>query len=137
MDERKAGCQPYSEPLEISRVLDEIALDFGACTPLEAAAGALMSIEAIPRYRAASMMGKNKPPEDPLHRQYEAAKSYLTTLDSLQQKIENGTLLASLTESNPDEDQNDPATTGKLRAYEDLQKILSLLQAPGFSISQN
>lgn len=137
MDERKTGCEPNSEPLRVNQVLTEIALDFGACTPLEAATGALISVEAIPRYRAASMMGKDKPPEDPRNWQYEAAKSYLTTLDSLQQKIENGTLLASLTESNPDEDQNDPATTGKLRAYSDLQKILSLLQAPGFSISQN
>lgn len=137
MDERRAGYQPYSEPLNINLVLEEIALDFGACTPLEAAAGALMSIEAIPRYRTASMIGKNKPPKDPLHWQYEAAKSYLLTLEGLQQKIENGTLLASLAEDNLDDNPNNPAIIGKLRAVNDLRKILNLLQAPGFSVSRN
>jgi len=135
--ERKIDSWHNREPIKAYEIFKEIALDFGACSPLEAAVGALLNIEAIPRYRAASAAGKNKPPEDPRNRQYEAARSYLTTLGSYQHQTEVDTLPANLAESNPDEDQNDPVAAGKLQAYEDLRIILGLLQAPGFSVSQN
>ncbi len=115
------GC----DPIKLSRILEEILLDFNQLTPVSAAVGALITFEGAPNLSRA-VKWKDEPPESPLRQYFEKAKSYLLTLQKIESQAENRQFLNP--EDDPDEANDEEPTSnliGKLHAYEDVLAVLN------------